>query len=125
MGRWHSPCRGVTVAIARGQDMAMQQPRGLVWLSIPVNDWQRPCEPLAARKVSMAAQTWSSKLIKLLVKLPVDGAGDPIACTSATPLGGALIRERCSFRAEITRKRFWLTAGRALPWQSPRRIRRW
>ena len=42
----------VPLAIARAYYIAMQQPRGPVLVSIPVDDWQHPCEPLAARRVS-------------------------------------------------------------------------
>lgn len=42
----------VPLAIARAYYIAMQQPRGPVLVSIPADDWQRPCEPLAPRVVS-------------------------------------------------------------------------
>lgn len=42
----------VPLAIARAYYIAMQQPRGPVLVSIPADDWDKPCEPLAARSVS-------------------------------------------------------------------------
>jgi benzoylformate decarboxylase len=42
----------VPLAIARAYYIAMQQPRGPVLVSIPADDWNKPCEPLAARTVS-------------------------------------------------------------------------
>lgn len=41
----------VPLAIARAYYIAMQQPRGPVLVSIPADDWQRPCEPLLPRVV--------------------------------------------------------------------------
>ena len=42
----------VPLAIARAYYIAMQQPRGPVLVSIPADDWDKPCEPLQARSVS-------------------------------------------------------------------------
>ncbi|MDO8252177.1 MAG: benzoylformate decarboxylase [Rhodoferax sp.] len=42
----------VPLAIARAYYIAMQQPRGPVLVSIPADDWQRPCEPVLPRLVS-------------------------------------------------------------------------
>jgi len=44
----------VPAAIARAYYVAMQAPRGPTLVSIPVDDWDRNCEPVAARKVSTA-----------------------------------------------------------------------
>src|SRR5882724_9846056 len=44
----------VPAAIARAYYVAMQPPRGLTFVSIPVDDWDRPGESLAARRVSSA-----------------------------------------------------------------------
>jgi benzoylformate decarboxylase len=48
------PARGedVPAAIARAYDVAMQQPCGPTFVSIPVDDWERPGEPVARRTVS-------------------------------------------------------------------------
>jgi benzoylformate decarboxylase len=42
----------VPAAIARAYHIAMQAPQGPVFVSIPVDDWDRPCEPLTVSKVS-------------------------------------------------------------------------
>ncbi|MCV5918872.1 benzoylformate decarboxylase, partial [Escherichia coli] len=42
------------LAIARAYHIAMQEPRGPVFVSVPVDDWDRPCEPLPPRRVSTA-----------------------------------------------------------------------
>ncbi|MGB0035193.1 MAG: benzoylformate decarboxylase [Candidatus Acidiferrales bacterium] len=42
----------VPAAIARGYYISMQPPKGPVFISIPMDDWNRPCQPFAARKVS-------------------------------------------------------------------------
>jgi benzoylformate decarboxylase len=42
----------VPAAIARAYYVAMQPPRGPAFVSIPVDDWDRPCSPPAARQVS-------------------------------------------------------------------------
>jgi benzoylformate decarboxylase len=53
--KWSSePARAADVpaAIARAYYVAMQPPRGPAFVSIPVDDWDRPCTLLAARRVS-------------------------------------------------------------------------
>ncbi|MGH6625913.1 MAG: benzoylformate decarboxylase [Burkholderiaceae bacterium] len=42
----------VPLATARAYYIAMQQPRGPVLVSIPADDWEKPCEPVQARVVS-------------------------------------------------------------------------
>jgi benzoylformate decarboxylase len=42
----------VPAAIARAYHVAMQPPRGPAFVSIPVDDWERPAAPLPARQVS-------------------------------------------------------------------------
>ena len=44
----------VPAAIARGYHMAMQPPRGPVFISVPMDDWNKPCEPLITRKVTQS-----------------------------------------------------------------------
>jgi benzoylformate decarboxylase len=44
----------VPAAIARAYYTAMQSPRGPTFVSVPVDDWDRPCEVVAAREVSHA-----------------------------------------------------------------------
>ena len=53
--KWSSePARAADIpaAIARAYYVAMQPPRGPAFVSIPVDDWDRPCSMLAARQVS-------------------------------------------------------------------------
>ena len=53
--KWSSePARAedVPLAIARAYHLAMTPPRGPVLVSIPVDDWDRPAEPVAPRVVS-------------------------------------------------------------------------
>ena len=45
------------LAIARAYTIAMTQPRGPVLVSIPVDDWDRPAEPVAPRFVSQRLRT--------------------------------------------------------------------
>ena len=42
----------VPAAVARAYYVAMQPPRGPAFVSIPVDDWDRPCAPVQARRVS-------------------------------------------------------------------------
>lgn len=42
----------VPAAIARAYYIAMQEPRGPTFVSVPADDWDRPCEPLVPREVS-------------------------------------------------------------------------
>lgn len=41
----------VPLAIARAYYMAMQRPRGPVFVSVPVDDWDQMCEPVTARRI--------------------------------------------------------------------------
>ena len=53
--KWSAePARAADVpaAIARAYYVAMQAPQGPTFVSIPVDDWDQDCEPLAARTVS-------------------------------------------------------------------------
>src|SRR5579864_1802085 len=53
--KWSSePARAADVpaAIARAYYVAMQSPRGPTFVSVPVDDWDRPCLPVAARQVN-------------------------------------------------------------------------
>jgi benzoylformate decarboxylase len=46
----------VPLAIARAYHTAMQEPRGPVLVSIPADDWDRPAEPVALRRVSQTTR---------------------------------------------------------------------
>jgi benzoylformate decarboxylase len=47
-----SRAEDVPAAIARAYYMSMQPPRGPTFVSVPVDDWDRPCEALEPRTVS-------------------------------------------------------------------------
>lgn len=44
----------VPAAIARAYYVAMEPPCGPTFVSVPVNDWDQPCEPLAPRRIAAA-----------------------------------------------------------------------
>ncbi|CAJ0695806.1 Benzoylformate decarboxylase [Ralstonia mannitolilytica] len=46
----------VPLALARAYHIAMQEPRGPVLVSIPVDDWDQPTEPLAVHEVATAVR---------------------------------------------------------------------
>lgn len=46
----------VPAALARAYYIAMQPPRGPTFVSIPVDDWDRPCAPVEPRQVSTAVR---------------------------------------------------------------------
>jgi benzoylformate decarboxylase len=46
----------VPAAIARGFYLAMQPPMGPVFISIPMDDWNKPCDPVAVRRLSRGMQ---------------------------------------------------------------------
>ena len=46
----------VPAAVARAFYVAMQPPRGPVFVSVPVDDWDRPCAPVAVREVSRSIE---------------------------------------------------------------------
>jgi len=59
----------VPAAIARAFYVAMQAPRGPTFVSIPVDDWNRRCAPLAAREVSRESNADPALLIAVAVNL--------------------------------------------------------
>jgi len=61
----------VPAAIARGYYLATQSPQGPVFISIPMDDWNRPCDPLAARKVSHTGAPDSTALMEAARALEV------------------------------------------------------
>jgi benzoylformate decarboxylase len=56
----------VPAAIARGYYLAMQPPRGPVFISIPMDDWNKPCEPVGARDVSKSVSPDTAALDKVV-----------------------------------------------------------
>ena len=112
----------VPAAIARGYHLAMQPPRGPVFISIPMDDWNKPCQPVLARKVTqtvlpdaaaldevvraidaskkLALITWAqieqdrawSDVIALAERLNADVYAEPIASRWAFPRSHRLFR---------------------------------
>jgi benzoylformate decarboxylase len=56
----------VPAAIARGYYLAMQPPRGPVFISIPMDDWMQPCPALPVREVTTTAMPDSAALDELV-----------------------------------------------------------
>jgi benzoylformate decarboxylase len=56
-------------AIQRAYHIAMTPPRGPVFVSIPSDDWDEPCEPLAARQVSRVQRADAAALAALAGEL--------------------------------------------------------
>jgi benzoylformate decarboxylase len=74
----------VPAAIARAYYIAMQAPCGPTFVSVPVDDWDRPCEPLAVRRVSRRVQGDAALLAEVAEALasaerPVFVAGASVA----------------------------------------------
>ncbi|QDX19905.1 benzoylformate decarboxylase [Pandoraea pnomenusa] len=55
----------VPLALARAYHVAMQEPRGPVFVSIPVDDWDRAAQPLPPRQVSTRVQPDPAALVQL------------------------------------------------------------
>ncbi|VVD94404.1 benzoylformate decarboxylase [Pandoraea commovens] len=59
----------VPLALARAYHIAMQEPKGPVFVSIPVDDWDRPAETLPPRQVSTRVQADPVALAQLAAAL--------------------------------------------------------
>jgi benzoylformate decarboxylase len=78
----------VPLAIARAYYTAMQEPRGPVLVSVPVDDWAKPVEPLAPRAVSTMTRPDAAMLDSIGVAL--DAAQRPaFVAGAAVDRGGA------------------------------------
>ncbi|WP_153100184.1 benzoylformate decarboxylase [Paraburkholderia hayleyella] len=55
----------VPLAIARAYHIAMQEPRGPVFVSIPVDDWDRPAAPVELTRVSTRARPDPERLAEI------------------------------------------------------------
>jgi benzoylformate decarboxylase len=74
----------VPAAIARAYYVAMQPPCGPTFVSIPVDDWDKPCAPIQARRVSNAVRAEPALLLQVARGLssaerPVIVAGASVA----------------------------------------------
>jgi benzoylformate decarboxylase len=79
----------VPAAIARAYYIAMQAPRGPTFVSIPVDDWDRPCAPLAPRQVSRRV------------------SGDPVQLAAASAALGRAHRPVIVVGAQVARDGAW------------------
>jgi benzoylformate decarboxylase len=82
--KWaNEPARAADVpqALARAYHMAMQPPRGPVFLSIPVDDWDQIAAPVAARRVSRALRPDPEALGQVVEAL--DRAARPVFVAGA------------------------------------------
>ncbi len=97
----------VPAAIARAYYAAMQPPRGPTFVSIPVDDWDRPCAAIAARTVSRRV------------------AGDPMLLARAAAALRAARRPVIVVGASVARDDAWSEAialaeeHQAAVWVSP------
>ena len=70
----------VPLAILRAYHMAMQAPQGPVFVSVPIDDWDRPCQPITASQVSQSTAASPALIAELAealnkAKSPVIVAG--------------------------------------------------
>ena len=79
----------VPAAIARAVFTALQPPRGPTFVSIPVDDWDRPCTPTPMREVSHRV------------------AGDPVLLSRAAAMLGAAQRPVLVAGASVARDQAW------------------
>ena len=101
----------VPAALARAYYVAMQPPRGPTFVSVPLDDWDRPCEPVAPREVSTTI------------------AGDPVLLARAAAALNAARRPVIVVGASVARDGAWaetiaLAERHEAPvWVSPRSSR--
>ncbi|UUX95481.1 benzoylformate decarboxylase [Aquabacterium sp. J223] len=77
----------VPAAIARGYHLAMLPPRGPVLISVPADDWARPCDPLPSRTVATTVRPDAAVMAQIGQAL--DAAQRP-----AFVVGGAADRDQ-------------------------------
>jgi benzoylformate decarboxylase len=71
----------VPLAIMRAYHMAMQPPRGPVFVSVPIDDWDRPCQPITAAQVSQLSAVAPGYLAAAAAAL--DAAASPVIVAGA------------------------------------------
>jgi benzoylformate decarboxylase len=97
----------VPSAIARAYYIAMQPPRGPTFVSIPIDDWESLCEPLAARTVSSVIRAPAAQIESAAAALR--GAKRP-----ALVVGAGVARDDAWNSAIVLAERF-----QAPVWVSP------
>lgn len=75
-------------AIARAYHIAMQEPRGPTFVSVPQDDWDAPCEPMSAREVLSGAHP-SSEAITRIAALLAEAARPVIVIGADVDRAGA------------------------------------
>lgn len=78
-------------AIARAYYVAMQEPRGPTLVSVPSDDWERRCEPIAARRLGGMAGADPALLADFAATL--NGAASPVIVAGAGVATGAAWQE--------------------------------
>ncbi|MFD9498808.1 benzoylformate decarboxylase [Streptomyces sp. NPDC060035] len=83
----------VPAAIARAFHVAMSPPRGPAFVSIPVDDWDRPAEPVAPHRVSQVLRAGADEMAELAEALA--GARRPVF------VAGAAVDQEGAFDATV------------------------
>ncbi len=119
----------VPAAIARAYHVAMEPPWGPTFVSVPIDDWDRPCDPLAPRRMfarnpgdpaaltEAAAALASARNPVIVVGAGAarDGAWDQVIALAERHAAGvwvAPLSSQCSFPENHPLFRGFLTAGR-------------
>ena len=97
----------VPAAIARAYYVAMTPPCGPCFVSIPVDDWDQPCEPVAPRTVSSIIRGDPAMLTQVAAAL--DGAQHPVLV-----VGSAVARDAAWEETIALAERY-----EALVWETP------
>lgn len=71
----------VPQAIARAYYVAMQPPQGPVFVSVPVDDWDQPCQPVAPRRLGTALR--GDRTVLAAIAAALDSANAPALVVGA------------------------------------------
>jgi benzoylformate decarboxylase len=103
----------VPLAIARAYHMAMQAPHGPVFVSVPIDDWDRPCAPVATAQVSHTVAADPALLAD--IALALNAARSPVIVAGAG-VGRDQARAALTQLAEAHKATVWVApmAARAV-----------
>ena len=103
----------VPLAILRAYHMAMQAPRGPVFVSVPIDDWDRPCAPIAVS--SVAQETMASPALLADAAAALNAAKAPVIVAGAG-VGREHARGALAKLAELHQAPVWVApmAARAV-----------
>jgi len=103
----------VPLAILRAYHMAMQAPRGPVFVSVPIDDWDRPCAPITPSQVSSA--TMADPALIAVAADALNKARSPVIVAGAG-VGRENARAALQQLAEIHKALVWVApmAARAV-----------